>query len=92
MGMARRGRDLSDLYFMAVESYSSEGGVIKGDIFGHINICENVYGRYKLIQRPAKKEEIIVYQLYGGISNRDLEIESIARDLKISDILTTQLV
>lgn len=60
-------------YWRSIESYSLEGGVINGDIYGSITPTYHKSTHYE--HRLATQFEILVFEKFGEIQNREAEIK-----------------
>lgn len=70
----------NEAYFIALESYSSEGGVTKDNVYGTLNSINYIH-------RLATPAEISVFKEYGEVRNREDEIKQHKRDIAIEDMI-----
>jgi hypothetical protein len=73
--------DLKDRpMFKALESYSNEGGVVKGEIYGY---SDNAHGFKHRLATPV---EIRVFHLYG-LNKKEVEIKQLHRQIVLESIV-----
>ena len=80
-GQARIGGFKNVLLFYSLENYDYEGRVLKNIFYG--SIVSDVYKH-----RLATPSEIKIYEIYGEIHNRVIEIKTHQRDISIDKILS----
>lgn len=68
------------LMFKALESYSNEGGVVKGEIYGY---SDNAHGFKHRLATPV---EIRVFHLYG-LNKKEGEIKQLHRQIVLESIV-----
>ena len=74
-------RELKDRpMFKALESYSNEGGVVKGEIYGY---ADNAHGFKHRLATPV---EIRVFHLYG-LNKKEVEIKQLHRQIVLESIV-----
>lgn len=66
--------------FKALESYSNEGGVLKGEIYGY---SDNAHGFKHRLATPV---EIQVFHLYG-LNKKEVEIKQLHRQIVLESIV-----
>ena len=82
--------DLKDIpMFKALESYSNEGGVAKGEVYGYVDngIQRSIfYIHYGFKHRLATPVEIQVFHLYG-LNKKEGEIKQLHRQIVLESII-----
>lgn len=77
------------LMFKSLESYSNEGGVYKGSIYGYVD--DSSYSPTQHIKhRLATPVEIQVFHLYG-LNKKEDEIKQLYRQIILEEILESYL-
>ena len=66
--------------FKALESYSNEGGVVKGEVYGY---ADNAHGFKHRLATPV---EIGVFHLYG-LNKKEGEIKQLYRQIVLESIV-----
>ena len=81
MGKVHFSRELKDRpMFKSLESYSNEGGVVKGEVYGY---ADNVHGFKHRLATPI---EIQVFHLWG-LNKKEDEIKQLYRQIVLESIL-----